>query len=387
MKKYSDVVIVGAGASGLLCGGLLAMRGVNVTILEKNPRVGKKLSATGNGRCNFTNLDMDTGHYYGDGDWLSKLLSRFTPEKVIRQFETIGVCHREKDGYVYPHTNQAITVVEALQTFCRKHHVEIVTECKVSAILSAGVQEGYRIRTPEGEIRSRYVVLATGGKAGSEQGGDGNGYKLARSLGHRIHSIYPGLTGLVCEGEWWKQAAGTRIQGRFSLQVENRRIEGESGEIQIVKDGVSGIPVFQLCRVAAQALSEGKYVEGIIDFVPQMSRKEVQEWLAVFGPQGLIPKKWVPIMKNRAELAKCLKEFNFPIRQTFGIGRAQVTAGGVPTEEVRAETMESRIVPGVFLTGEILDIDGKCGGYNLHFAWACANAAAEEIMNRIKGNE
>lgn len=117
------------------------------------------------------------------------------------------------------------------------------------------------------------------------------------------------------------------------------------------------------------------------------SRKEVQEWLAGHGLNGLVPKKWVPVLKNRAELAKCLKEFRFPVEDTFGMERAQVTAGGVPTAEVEAETMESKRAPGVFLTGEILDVDGKCGGYNLHFAWACANIAAKEMINKGKGNK
>lgn len=387
MRKYSDVVIVGAGASGLLCGGLLAREGISVTILDKNTRVGRKLSATGNGRCNFTNYNMSPSCYYGDKDWIQTVLSQCGPKEVVRQFQSLGIYHREKDGYVYPYTNQSVTVVDTLHNFCQENHVEIVLDCKASAVRKNEKDSGYLVRTPSGEIRCRYVVLATGGKAGSELGGDGNGYKLARSLGHEVHTIYPGLTGLVCLGNWWKQVAGTRIQGCFSLLIDNQKREGENGEIQIVKDGVSGIPVFQLCRVAAKALSEGKYVEGMIDFVPPMSRKEVQEWLAGHGLNGLVPKKWVPVLKNRAELDKCLKEFRFPVEDTFGMERAQVTAGGVPTEEVDAETMESKRAPGVFLTGEILDVDGKCGGYNLHFAWACANIAAKEIINKGKENK
>lgn len=387
MRDYSEVVIIGAGASGLLCGGILAEQGIRVTILEKNAGVGKKLSATGNGRCNFTNLHMGTEYYYGDGGWLQKVLDGHGPDGVIRQFAGLGIYHREKDGYVYPHTNQAVTVVEALREYCRRGRVEIVTDCRVTAVSPVSPPAGrgnYRVCTPAGEVCCRRLVLATGGKAGSELGGDGSGYKLARQLGHTVRAIRPALTGLACGGGWWKQVAGTRIQGRFSLCIDGVPSEGEAGEIQIVKDGVSGIPVFQLCRVAAGALSEGRRVVGAIDFVPRMGKDELHGWLAGFGMEGLVPKKWVPVLKGCGESEKVLKEFRFPVHDTFGIGRAQVTAGGVPTAEVRADTMESVKARGVHVIGELLDIDGKCGGYNLHFAWCCANVAADSIIREIR---
>jgi len=385
MKNYSDVVVVGAGASGLLCGGILAKEGISVTIIEKNTRVGKKLSATGNGRCNYTNKKMNEECFYGDRKWIKNILNNCTSEDVIQQFESMGVYHREKDGYVYPYTNQASTVVNALEKMCALYKADIVTECKVTAIIPEKGSAGYRVRTSSGEIRCQQVVVATGGKASTELGGDGSGYKLARSLGHDIHSIFPALTGLVCEGDYWKQVSGTRIQGRFSLLIDNEFVEGEAGEIQIVKDGVSGIPVFQLCRVAAKALSEGCQVKGVIDFVPPMSQNDIKEWLDKFGVEGLVPHKWVTLLENHAEPEKTLKAFSFPIMKTFGIERAQVTAGGIPTEEVDSTTMESKKAEGVFFVGEVLDVDGICGGYNLHFAWSTANRAAKEIIQIRKG--
>ncbi|MCH5252292.1 MAG: aminoacetone oxidase family FAD-binding enzyme [Lachnospiraceae bacterium] len=380
MREYSDIVIIGAGASGLLCGGLLVHEGFSVTIIEKNSRVGKKLSATGNGRCNFTNRKMDVSCYYGDENWIQSVLAQVGVKRVLRQFESLGIYAREKDGYVYPYTNQALTVVEALQRFARGNQIEILLDCKARSLKKE--ENGYRVGTHEGEISCQYVIMASGGKAGGELGGSGSGYKLAGSLGHHIHTIYPGLTGLVSPGDFWKQVAGTRIQGRFSLSVDHRIIEGEVGEIQIVKDGVSGIPVFQLCRMAALALAEGRYVEGVIDFVPPMEEKELQEWLIHYGMEGLVPKKWLGVLRKNQEPEKCLKAFRFPIIDTFGIDRAQVSAGGVDTGEVDSKTMESKLAPGVFFTGEILDVDGKCGGYNLHFAWACANIAADAIKKK-----
>ncbi len=382
MKEYSEVVIVGAGASGLLCGGILAEAGLSVVIAEKNNRIGKKLSATGNGRCNFTNRKMDVTHYYGDREWIQRVLERESPQDVMDLFKEIGIYPREREGYVYPHTNQASTVVEALQKFCYVSGCEIETECKVSAIIPER-EGGFQIRTSSGRIRCRYVVMATGGRAGAELGGDGNGYKLARSLGHRISPIYPGLTGLICGGDWWKSVAGTRIQGRFSLQINGEKVPGEIGEIQVNKDGVSGIPVFQLCRVAAKALREQAgsiKLMGEIDFVPEMKEEELSQWIMHFGIAGLVPKKWVTLLEKRAVSAHLLKAFRFPIQDTYGIDRAQVTAGGIPTSEVSAETMESQKVSGLYVTGELLDVDGRCGGYNLHFAWSTAVIAAKAVI-------
>lgn len=382
MREYAEVVIVGAGASGLLCGGMLAEAGINVTIIEKNNRVGKKLSATGNGRCNFTNRNMDAAYYYGDREWIERALCGQSPQAIIERFRAIGVYPRERDGCLYPHTNQAATVVEALENYCSAGGCEMITGCSVTAI-KRDREQGFRIRTSSGGIRCRYVVLATGGKAGAELGGDGGGYQLARSLGHSVGNLYPGLTGLVCGGDWWKAVAGTRIQGRFSLLVNGEKVHGETGEIQVTKDGVSGIPVFQLCRVAAAALSErtgGGEVMGEIDFVPEMDGEKLRQWVRKFGVFGLAPKKWVDILEKSGTPDRLLKEFRFPVRDTYGIERAQVTAGGVPVSEVKAETMESKKVSGLYLMGELLDVDGRCGGYNLHFAWSTACRAAEAVM-------
>lgn len=382
MREYSDVVIIGAGASGLLCGGVLASSGLLVTILEKNDRVGKKLSATGNGRCNFSNRNMSAGQFYGSRDWIERVLDGYGPDELIRKFEEIGVYHREKDGYIYPYTNQASTMVERLESYCIDNRADIVLGCKATAIKRMTDKEEYRIRTPEGEIRCRYVILSAGGKASKELGGDGNGYILAKSLGHRMQSVFPGLTGLVCRGGFWKQVAGTRVQGRFSLIIDNRVMEGECGEIQITKDGVSGIPVFQLCRVAAQAMAEGHIVEGQIDFVPSMTEEELSQWVKKYGISGLVQKKWDTYFQRRADIVRNLKEFRFHVESTFGMERAQVTAGGILTEEVCPETLESLVNPRLFILGEILDVDGKCGGYNLHLAFTCACRAAEEIKKK-----
>ncbi len=385
MEKYCEVVLIGAGAAGLLCGSLLAEQGIPVTILEKNKRVGRKLSATGNGRCNFTNLHMNENCYYGDAAWIQSVLQQIGPQRVIQLFEHYGIWHREKNGYVYPHTNQASTVVDLLVRACREQQVTILTECAVKTV-EQKENGNFYVRTVKDSFQCRYLILATGGKAGKETGGDGSGYLLARRLGHTVTPIYPALTGLICQGDFWPKAAGTRIQGRFSLEIDGKRLEGEEGEIQIVKNGVSGIPVFQLCRMAAEAIAQGRQVEGIIDFVPSIQEKMVEEWIAHHGLAGILPGKWIPIASQTADAISFVKNFRFPVRDTFGIDRAQVTAGGVLLEQVNAETMESRIHKNLFILGELLDVDGKCGGYNLHLAWSTAMIASEEIRRRKSEN-
>lgn len=390
MKAYSDVIIVGAGAAGLLCAGLLAQVRIgnkgsspcSVTILEKNNRIGKKLSATGNGRCNFTNLHMSSDCYYGDSEWLEVVLGRVTPQKVIDQFAAMGVLHRERDGYVYPHTNQAGTVIRALKQACRAEQIHMELDCLVEGFYRKSKKQGFEVTTSRGTISCRILVVASGSAASKELGGDTSGYEMVQRLGLRVGNIYPGLTGLRCPGKWWKQVAGTRIQGTFSLLVDGEEKRGETGEIQIVKDGVSGIPVFQLSRVAAEALKKRKRVQGVIDFVPALSGEELQKWSEKHGIQGLAPEKWLPVLETRN--VSCLKNYTFDVTETFGLERAQVAAGGVELSQVDPDSMEVRQVPNLFLLGEILDVDGKCGGYNLHFAWATAMLAADAIAGRME---
>lgn len=384
MRTYSDVIIVGAGASGLLCAGILAQgiiskkysSMVRIAILEKNNRIGKKLSATGNGRCNFTNLHMSTDCYYGDKEWLSPILQRITPEHVVELFAGFGVLHRQRDGYVYPHTNQAGTVVRALGEACGSIDIEL--DCFVEEVNRLG--DYFEVVTNKGKAGCRLLVMATGSAAGRETGGDESGYEIIKRLRLHVSDIYAGLTGLCGRGKFWKRVAGTRIQGAFSLFIEDELCGRETGEIQIVKDGVSGIPVFQLCRLAAAALGQGRRVYGEIDFVPTLSDRELLRWVKEKGIQGLVPEKWLPVLgaeNNR------LRHFHFEVTDTFGLERAQVAAGGVDVEQIVSDTMEVKEIPNLFVLGELLDVDGKCGGYNLHFAWATAILAAEEIERRL----
>lgn len=436
--SYFDIIIIGAGASGLMSACLLASQGgrdgtdpasldmdyissdvdrgssKKILVLEKENKVGRKLSATGNGRCNLTNLDMDWKKYYGDREWITTVIDEVSPQRVIRQFEKLGVLSREKDGYVYPHSNQAQTVVGALYRGMRSDNIKLKTGCRATEVICEDYYEPgvclkedvgpdmvidvdgdtgevthipgrFTVVTEDGTYESDKLIMACGTPAGREQGGVDDGYRFLRSLGHDVTSVYPGLTGLDAAGRFWKDVAGTRVQGSFTLYVDGMKQGTDTGEIQITKTGVSGIPVFQMCRMAAEGLDKDKRVWGEIDFVPAMSVEDLESWIGLHGIDGLVPGKWIKVLgygqKSIKALAKTLKQFEFTITDTYGIERAQVAAGGVPVSEVSPETFESRVCPGLYVLGELVDVDGICGGYNLHLAWASAMLAVNHIIS------
>ncbi len=317
--EYHEIIIAGAGAAGLMCGYLLGRQGRDVCILDKNETAGKKLAATGNGRCNYTNQNMSPACYYGDRKYVEHILERFGPKEAIALFGELGILTREKDGYCYPYNGQAATVRELLVQACRESGVVFSYSTKAAKIIHK--REGtYELRCGGGvTYQCRSLILATGGRANGPLGGDGSGYKLCRSMGHRVTPVFPGLTGLKAEGSEWKHLAGIRMQGKISLYADHILLGEETGEIQIVKDGISGIPV--------------------------------------------------------------LKEYQVSVSETFGLEKAQVSAGGVATEEICVDTMESLLHRDLYLLGELQDVDGICGGYNLHFAWATAAICSQHIIN------
>ena len=387
---WYDAVIVGAGASGLMCAWLLGRKGLRVAVLEKNSVAGKKLMATGNGRCNFTNRQMDAACYYGEENFVKAVLRQVNTETVLGLFEELGIWHRERDGYCYPYSGQAATVGKLLTKACLEQNVMIFYETRVGKVIHKNGEYTVSGKN-EKDFRCRYLILACGGKAYESLGGDGSGYKLCRSLSHHITELYPGLTGLKAEGKEWRQLAGVRMQGSVTLLVGNEPLREERGEIQLVKDGVSGIPVFQLCRLAAKGLEKGNPVTLVLDFFPDMESGQLEEWLLRHGTgklEGLINKKWIPVIQKKTEMeipavARLLKQYPIRISTTFGFEKAQVTAGGVRTEEVDAKTMQSNIHEHLYLLGELLDVDGICGGYNLHFAWSTAYICARAISRSV----
>ncbi len=433
-----QIVVIGGGASGMAAAIAAAKKGAAVTILEHTPILGKKLSATGNGRCNFTNLYMTPDCYRGENpSFIEQVLKGFSPQDAIDFFAGLGVLSEEKGGYVYPYSNQASTIVDAMTLALHALSVQVYYRRKVTGIqrkkgqlvltgteripvpkdTCAGKKKGKngsqgQKNGVQEEVVQPFsmicdgVILACGSRAASKTGSDGSGYSLCQALGHRIVPVNPALVQLRCQGSFLKEWAGVRCQGKISLFAGKRLLAEDMGELQLTDYGISGIPAFQVSRFGAEALHQGKKVTARLNFLPKM--KQVQEWLR--GVQscperncpyrwlsGMLPQKMVPVILGQAgipgeklyqkmnekeaaaalpALVQALTAFEISVTDTNSFEQAQVCAGGVDTKEV-TEQCASKYMPGVYIIGELLDVDGICGGYNLHFAWATGIAAGE----------
>ncbi len=395
-----SIIVVGAGASGLAAAICAARAGASVTVSERMEKPAKKLLATGNGRCNFTNQLMNVSCYRGgDPDFISEVIGRFGTDEILEFFRGIGVEPRCRDGYYYPYSMQASAVASALITEAKQLGVKII--CGESVLHIVRMKRGFRVQTDRGTRTADAVILASGGCAAPKFGSDGSGFALARELGLRVTRLVPALCGLRCRGKFWRQIAGVRVQAGvavYDVRGDGRLLASDSGEVQLTDEGISGIPVFQVSRFAAMALSEGHAVEAVLDLMPEFSDKNLLQMLCgrferLIGRTseeclvGLMPFKLIRLLLKFADmdpdgpaagvppskigkLAEVIKHFRVSVAAANAFDRAQVCAGGVGTEQMDARTMMCRRIPGLFIAGEMLDVDGICGGYNLHFAWA-----------------
>lgn len=410
MKKWR-VGIVGGGASGMMAAITAAGRGAQVTILERGERVGKKILATGNGKCNLGNLNLSSAEYYGASkEWLDACLERFDTEACVRFFRSIGLLIKNKNGYLYPASEQASVVLDALRAELKTLGVKVIAECKVIEVVKKD-EEIICI----GEHKEQYcfdkVILTCGGKASPKTGSDGSGYKLAKKLGHHIIPTVPALVALKCQEAYLHSVAGVRCDGEISVFHNGECVAGERGEIQLTEYGISGIPVFQISRIVNYLLrNDNKEVEVALNLLPDFdentygelktsrvllqSGRTVEEFftgmlnkkimmlfikMSGLKPQSIIEEADKEMVENVYSLCR---QWKLHVIGSNSYDNAQVCAGGVDTEEV-TENMESKLVPGVYFAGELLDVDGKCGGYNLHWAWCSGYlagiAAASEV--------
>lgn len=425
-NKKKTVIIIGGGASGLAAAIFAARQDADVTVLEHNDRVGKKILATGNGKCNITNKKMGAEYYRSDNPkFVLQVLERFSLEKTLEFFSEIGVLFLDKSGYLYPASGQAVSVSKLLELECRQLGVNLVTAVHVRTIKKEGGEflvktepvilkpakgakngnapkQKCRLQAVSSQLPRQWkadrVILAAGSKAAPKQGSDGSGYELARSMGHRIITPLPALVQIRSEGSFLKKWAGIRTEAEVTLFVGRKKATSDRGEVQLTDYGISGIPVFQVSRFASKALEAGQPVTAQLDFFPDMEEEELKalfemrfasmeyktmeegmigmlhEKLAevLLKEAGIMPnsyfKKLKPVQKTH--LIRCLKNFRLPITAVNSFEQAQTCAGGVDTREIDPYTMESKIVKGLYLTGELMDVDGMCGGYNLQWAWS-----------------
>jgi hypothetical protein len=425
----NKVVVAGGGASGLTAAIFAARRGADVTILEHNDIVGKKILITGNGKCNMTNMSSFEDKYYSsDEESLKKIyrtLERFNATDTRNFFMGLGLCTKEmRDGMVYPVTEQAYTVLDMLKGECKHLNIKIETNCEVKSIKNQEVKfiryikepspngkKGYKVIESRESMKYDRLILAMGGKASVATGSDGSGYYFASTIGHNIIEPLPGLVQLRCEGDFYKDMAGVRAKVRLALYVDDKFTASEHGELQLTDYGISGIPVFQISRIVARALYEGKKCIVRINLVPflsgfmneindinlqRFSYKTIEELFS-----GLVHKKIASVICkyndlnpnakvgdiSSDKLLACIREmsdFEIKVLEPNSFDNAQICSGGVPLSEVDND-FKSLKDENIYIVGELLDCDGVCGGYNLQWAWATGALAGNSAGNFKEG--
>jgi predicted Rossmann fold flavoprotein len=420
VKADYDIAVVGGGAAGLMAARSAAItqqrggRRTSVVLLEGNPKFGKKLLATGNGRCNLSNLELSIGHYHGDRELAAAVIEKFPTQRIIDEFEKMGLlCRADQEGRLYPNNLQAAAVLQALRFSCEEAQVQCVCGFLVSSITKE--EKEFVLVSDSGErVRAGRCILASGGMASPRHSCSQNGYTLARELGHSIVKCLPVLVPVKSSSKLLKPLKGMRSKVYAALLADGKKVAGESGEVIFNEGALSGICIFNLSSLVGEWQRTGKLqdkavkkLEISLDFAENYSWEELLHYLRQIKTRhsslpggelfsGLLNlkvgqelAKSFGIDRQRpvagitdAELKKMtagIKSQKFEVSGLSSFENAQVTSGGIPLSEVTVQTMESKICSGLYMAGELLHVNGDCGGYNLHWAWAtglCAGSSA-----------
>lgn len=405
------VAVIGGGAAGMTAAIEAARAGAEVTVYE-HLKLGKKILATGNGKCNLGNLDLKPEYYHSSCmDRVRLCLDRFGIDQTIAFFEGMGLCLKEKNGYLYPLAEQAAVVLQLLEAELQRRKVKVLLEENIEAIRPG---RSILIKTKNGKAFYDAVILACGSKAAPKTGSDGSGYDLAKSLGHKIQPILPSLVQLRCHDSFCKSLAGIRSEARIHIYEGKKQLFMEQGELQLTDYGISGIPVFQLSGAVNRYLYQNPKAELVakVDFFPELSEKaykELQEKrLKCFADErsvedffrGMLNQKLMQLLiklaglkpeqavkqadkKKLAQVFALCRGLEFHIKESNGFENAQVCTGGVDLREVTDE-LESVYAKNVYFAGELLDVDGRCGGYNLQWAWTSGSIAGRAAAGAEK---
>ena len=405
-KAPWDLIIIGAGAAGMMAGIIAGRSKKKVLILEQLDKPGKKLLATGNGKCNFTNSYMTRECFRGDMELVDSVLASFTKEDCLEFFHSIGIYPRERNGYYYPNSEQASSIVTALTEELKRLDVTICCQTKVNGIQKK--HKTFELSTNNGTYYGATLLIATGLLAAPKLGGDGSLFSEIKALGHHFSPIVPALCGFYCTGMPFKKVSGVRATGTVTAYINQKEIAQDTGEIQLADYGISGIPVFQISRFLSLGLYEKANVSVAIDLFPQLTEEELlKELMLRFERKnhtkesllnGLLNQKlviallemlsWNPSSSAKElskeqllELTRLMKRINITVNKPRDFEFAQICAGGIPAKEIDIKTLESQYVDGLYFAGELLNVDGICGGYNLHFAWGSGLVAANNICS------
>ena len=411
----ADLVILGGGASGLMAAVSAArfIPGKNISILERGPRVGKKLLVTGNGRCNLTNLELDFSRYHGAPEsFVSAVFSQLPPKDTLSLFGRLGLlCREEGQGRCYPYGGQASAVLDVLRRYLEGRNVE--ERCQTSVETVKRKPGGYELKTSGGVVFAKRLILASGGRAMPSSGSDGSGLKLAASLGLKASEPFPSLAPVRAASPVLKAVKGLRCRGRASLLADRKTVKQETGEIQFTDQGLSGICILNLSRLVGEFFShrtvnrhKTEKVELSLDLVPDLDYSSLLSFLqALISGHPRLPveqllsgivnkrvglallKQLMPSALSRPcgslspselkTICRTVKDWRFSPTGTLGWQQAQSTAGGLLSSQFESATLESKGLPGLYACGELLDIDGDCGGYNLQWAWSSGFVAGK----------
>jgi len=402
------LAIIGAGASGLVAALVASRGGVKVKIFEKNNKVGKKILATGNGRCNVTNKSIKTFNYHGKNPkFVNIAIDRFNASTCRAFFEKIGIDLTEgQKNRLYPKSLQSSSVVELLSYECKRNGVDICLNQEVADITKEG--EKFALHVEGEKYHSDFVLIATGGLAMPTLGASDSGYRFAKKFGHTLIPTFASLVQLETK-EDFKSISGVKLQGSIKVVLGKEELIYASGDILFTNYGISGSAILDVSRVANKILQHDDKVFVSMDLMSEYSKeqlknilqkrvknsngKSVSLWLKGFlnSKLSLFLSKNIRVenaddlnTKDIVNLVYLLKNFKATIIGSRGFRSAEVTAGGVNTDEVNPKTFESKLQNGLFFSGEVLDIDADCGGYNLHWAWASGYSTGLEISSITK---
>ncbi len=402
-----NIIVIGAGASGMFCSLLLKEKGFDVTVLERNDKIMKKIYATGNGRCNFTNRNINISHFHGQNPkFAMTAIHQFTNEDAIAYFQKIGIPEIElEEGKIYPMSLQASSIPIRVEEYAKNLGIEIHLNTLVKEIEK---KDQFIVTGDKGEkYYGDLVILAAGGRAMAKSGSDGNGYRLLEKFDIHMVETHPGIVQLKLDYPYLKRMDGTKVPGSCTLIVEGKRVRKEFSDILFTQYGISGPAVLQISSEAIRSLKKGKDVRLSIDILPLMEENILYYFLKTNFENnsfitvekalvGLIHKNLIiPILrdlhiekdKKAAQLSNTeihsikekLKNYMFTVTGEKSDKDGQITCGGISTKEIDPKTMELKKIKGLYCIGEIVDIDGDCGGYNLQWAWSSAYVCAMNI--------
>ena len=418
MPEAADIAIIGAGAAGLAASIFAAETNpsLRIFLLDGAKTIGAKILVSGGGRCNVTNQHVTASDFHGNRNVIARILRRFDEQATIRWFDSLGVpLQTETTGKLFPVSNKARTVLEALVGRCQQLSISLLTQHRVRSITHQG--KDFSIQHSQGILPARQVILAAGGSSLPKTGSDGSGWTLARQLGHTVTATYPALVPLILNPSFFhSDLSGISQDVTLTTRVNNRIIARRTGSLLWTHFGVSGPVVLDTSRFWVLAKEQGHNVQLHLNFLPQATHKDIEKWLidAATSPgrktvysilSEHLPRRVAqqlaislnpalpstPINRiykeTRRILVHALTNLSLPIIGSRGWNFAEVTAGGIPLKEIKPNSMSSRIIPGLYVCGEMLDCDGRIGGFNFQWAWATGYLAGYHAAQGIGGKD